>query len=127
MKLDWSAYPNFSESEFRCKHSGKCEMHPEFMARLQKLRDLYGKPMVITSGYRDKTHPIEARKPGSGGAHTTGRACDVAVRGADAIRIVQLAIQLGFTGIGVQQKGASRFIHLDDVTEGLPRPTMWSY
>lgn len=125
--MDWSQYPNFSAHEFRCKHSGKDAMQPEFMARLQQLRNLYGKPMVITSGYRDKTHPIEARKPGSGGAHTTGRACDVAVQGADALRLVQLAISLGFTGIGIQQKGGGRFIHLDDVTSGLPRPTIWSY
>lgn len=125
--MDWSEYPNFSAAEFRCKHSGKDGMKPEFMARLQKLRDAYGKPMTITSGFRDKSHPIEARKPGSGGAHTTGRACDVAVQGEDAMRLVKLAIEMGFTGIGVQQKGGGRFIHLDDVTSGLPRPAFWSY
>lgn len=124
--MDWSKYPNFSEAEFRCKHTGKCLMQPEFMARLQKLRIAYGKGMRITSGYRDRTHPAEAKKVTSG-AHTTGRACDVAVQGADAVRLVGLAIELGFTGIGVQQKGAGRFIHLDDVTVGLPRPGMWSY
>jgi zinc D-Ala-D-Ala carboxypeptidase len=124
--VNWSDYPNFTEAEFRCKHTGKCEMEPEFMARLQRLRDAYGKPMTITSGYRDRTHPVEAKKSGSG-AHTTGRACDVAVRGADALRLIGLALELGFTGIGVQQKGGSRFIHLDDVTDGLPRPMIWSY
>ena len=126
--MDWDAYPNFSEAEFRCKHTGKCEMDPEFMARLQRLRNAYGKPMSITSGYRDRTHPIEARK-GSGGAHTYGRACDVAVQGADAVRLVELALLYGFTGIGVQQKGGGRFIHLDDLTlhDNFPRPTIWSY
>lgn len=124
--IKWSDYPNFSEAEFRCKHTGKCEMQPDFMARLQQLRIQFGKPMIITSGYRDRSHPVEATKEAPG-VHCTGRACDVAVQGADALRLINLALGLGFTGIGVQQKGAGRYIHLDDATSGFPRPTIWSY
>jgi zinc D-Ala-D-Ala carboxypeptidase len=125
--LDWSKYPNFSESEFKCSHTGKCLMHPDFMARLQSLRKAYGKSMKITSGYRDPTHPIEAKKA-SPGAHSSGRAADVAIRGADALELVKLALAIGFTGIGVQQKGEGRFIHLDDIEDGSqPRPMIWSY
>lgn len=125
--MNWNAYPNFSEAEFRCKHTRQCTMHPDFMARLQKLRVTFGKPMVISSGYRDPTHPVEARKA-SPGAHAMGRAADVAVAGEDAYRLVAFALMHGFTGIGVQQKGGGRFIHLDDVPPGvLPRPTIWSY
>jgi zinc D-Ala-D-Ala carboxypeptidase len=125
--VDWSLYPNFSEAEFRCRHTGKCEMRPEFMARLQRLRQAYAAPMKITSGYRHRSHPVEARKVATG-AHVLGRAADVAVTGADAIRLVVLAAEFGFTGIGVQQKGDGRFIHLDDVPAGvLPRPAIWSY
>jgi uncharacterized protein YcbK (DUF882 family) len=125
--MKWDDYPNFTEAEFRCRHTGKCEMHPEFMACLQRLRLAYGKPMKITSGFRDRTHPVEARKA-STGAHALGRACDVAVTGADAIRLMVLAVEMGFTGIGVQQKGEGRFIHLDDVPSNqLPRPSLWSY
>jgi zinc D-Ala-D-Ala carboxypeptidase len=126
--LDWRLYPNFSEAEFRCKHTGKAPMHPEFMRRLQTLRTAYGKPLAITSGYRDATHPIERAKA-SPGAHASGRACDIGVQGAEALRVLQLAIDLGFTGIGVQQKGGGRFIHLDDVPAGpgAARPTIWSY
>jgi hypothetical protein len=52
----------------------------------------------------------------------------VAVAGADAIRLLVLAAEFGFTGIGVQQKGEGRFIHLDDVPGTLlPRPAIWSY
>lgn len=98
------------------------------MDRLLALRLAYGKPMPISSGYRDKTHPIEAKKVTTG-THTTGRACDVAVTGKDAYRLVELAYQYGFTGIGINQKGSSRFVHLDDCgpAAGRPRPTMWSY
>lgn len=126
--MDWREYPNFHESEFRCKHTGLCEMDPAFMRRLQLLRTHYKKPMAITSGYRHATHPTEAKKA-KPGAHATGRACDVAVRGEDAHKLIGLAIALGFTGIGVQQKGATRFLHLDDLPNGagFPRPTVWSY
>lgn len=125
--MDWKQYPNFTEAEFRCKHTGRCAMHPDFMARLQRLRMAYGAPMIVTSGYRDPSHPEEAKKA-SPGAHSTGRAADIAVRGADAVKLLRLALELGFTGIGIAQKGASRFIHLDDVADGsLPRPGIWSY
>ena len=127
MITDWAAYPDFTEAEFRCRHTGRCEMNPEFMARLQRLRAAYGRPMKITSGFRHRSHPVEARKVATG-AHTLGRAADVAVAGADAIRLVVLAAEFGFTGIGVQQKGEARFIHLDDVPGNLlPRPAIWSY
>lgn len=122
--MDWSAYPNFSEAEFRCKHTGRCVMAPSFMARLQHLRAVYAKPMVITSGYRDPTHPVEAGKRAPG-EHTTGHAADIAVQGPDALRLIQLAASLGFTRVGVQQKGSGRFIHLGD-NPGFP-PGIWSY
>ena len=125
--VDWTPYPNFNQAEFACRHTGRCDMQPEFMARLQRLRTVYGRPMRVTSGYRDRTHPVEARKSTTG-AHALGRAADIAVTGADAIELIVLAVGLGFTGIGVQQKGGGRFIHLDDVPENLlPRPAIWSY
>ena len=122
--MNWDDYPNFTEDEFRCKHSGKCAMHPEFMKRLQHLRGVYGKPMRITSGYRSPSHPIEAAKA-TPGEHSTGRAADVAVQGVEALRVVQLALGLGFTRIGVQQKGEGRFIHLGD-SPAFPS-SVWSY
>lgn len=126
-RLDWSQYPNFTEREFRCKHTGRCEMDARFMARLQRLRDEYGKAMQVNSGYRDPSHPDEAKKAAPG-VHCLGRAVDIGVQGADAVRLVALAVKHGFTGIGVQQQGGSRFIHLDDLEDGaFPRPTLWSY
>lgn len=98
------------------------------MARLQRLRSAYGRPMPITSGYRDPGHPQEIGKAVPG-PHTLGRACDVAVQGGDALQLLALAVAHGFTGIGVQQKGSGRYLHLDDLepSRGRPRPTIWSY
>lgn len=122
--LDWSRYPDFSEDELRCKHTGRCEMAPTFMERLQHVRDLYGKPMNVTSGYRDPSHPVEARKATTG-EHTTGHAVDIGVRGKDALDLVRVALSCGFTRVGVQQKGEGRFIHLGDDPD-FP-PGIWSY
>ena len=121
---NWRAFPDFTEAEFRCRHTGRCEMHPEFMRKLQHLRSVFGKPMVITSGFRDPSHPVEASKR-AGGEHTTGRAADIAIQGPDALRLIKLAADLGFTRVGVQQKGAGRIIHLGDSPD-FPAG-IWSY
>jgi zinc D-Ala-D-Ala carboxypeptidase len=122
---DWTKYKNFTKKEFDCKFSGENFMQEEFMNKLQELRDMYGKPMKITSGYRSRNHPSERSKDGIG-PHVQGLAADIAVQGADAHRLVGMAIALGFTGIGVNQKGNGRFIHLDLVKSSI-RPTIWSY
>lgn len=98
------------------------------MDMLTKLRVAYAKPMRVTSAYRHPTHPIEAKKP-KGGTHTTGRAVDIAVDRGEAYELLGLALEIGFTGIGVQQKGNGRFLHLDNLESesGFVRPTIWSY
>lgn len=128
---DWSEYPNFARSEFACRHCGRAEMDADFMQRLQDLRTKYGKPMRITSGYRCTEHPAEAHRKDSGrlGPHTTGRAADIAIQGHEAYALMRMAMQMGFLGIGVNQKGDKRFLHLDDLEgkDGYPRPWVWSY
>ena len=123
--MDWNRYPNFAPNEFKCSHCGKVEMQPAFMEQLQLLRTIYGKPMRITSGYRCPEHPVEARKS-KPGAHSEGCAADIGVVGPEAHAILRLALENGFTGIGVQQKGEGRFIHVDTSTTGA-RPSVWSY
>jgi zinc D-Ala-D-Ala carboxypeptidase len=125
MTVQWDLYKNFTKAEFNCSHCGKNEMKPDFMAKLQALRTTYGRPMRVTSGYRCPQHPIEAKKAAPG-AHASGCAVDIGVEGADAHRLLTLAMAAGFTGVGVQQKGTGRFLHLDTLTTGT-RPTVWSY
>jgi uncharacterized protein YcbK (DUF882 family) len=55
--------------------------------------------------------------------HSQGRAVDVLVTGSDAYTLVKLALAHGFGGIGVQQTGDGRFIHLDNREV----PSIWSY
>ena len=126
--IDWDTSAYFNQHEFTCSHTGKCDMDSNFINKLNELRVAFGKPMRITSGFRDVTHPIEAKKS-SPGAHTTGQAADIAVSRADAFDLLSLALTKGFTGIGIQQKGSGRFIHLDTLKNSpeRPRPTIWSY
>lgn len=127
-------WPNFSHAEMRCSQTGMCRLDDEFMDKLQKLRDAVGKPLTITSGYRSIDHSIEAAKiedSKPAGSHTTGKAVDVACERGFAYQVLFAAIKLGFTGIGVQQSGSRRFLHLDTVGVDdnfhVPRPALWSY
>ena len=49
---NWEDFVNFSRGEFACRHCGRAEMNEDFMWRLQELRNSYGQPMRVTSGYR---------------------------------------------------------------------------
>jgi uncharacterized protein YcbK (DUF882 family) len=124
--IDYGKYPNFSAKEFACQHCNADGIKEELVAKIQQLRVKYGKPMKITSGYRCPSHPIEAKKS-TPGAHALGLAADIGVESGDAYKVLKIAFELGFTGIGVQQKGAGRFIHLDIRDGQLPGPTVWSY
>lgn len=122
--MDWSKYPNFSKEEFDCKHTGKNEMHEEFMDILQKIRIDYAKPMTITSGYRHWTHPVEARKGHTTGEHTRGACADIlCTNGADRFQLVSLALKHGITRIGI----AKTFVHLGIGGTGLPSNVIWEY
>ena len=120
----------FSEEELRCKSGcGRAAMHAEFLDRLDRLRRRWGQPLILTSAYRCPEYNVVVSTSGKRGPHTTGRAVDVLIRGHDALKLLLLASELGFTGFGVQQKGDVRFLHLDDLGAGAgrPRPFLWSY
>mgnify|MGYP001006246231 CR=1 FL=1 len=105
----------------------------DFLDLLTKIRLECDFPFTITSAYRSPKHPLEMRKSRVG-AHTTGKAIDIACRGEQAVKLVSVAIAFGITRIGVQQKGSGRFVHIDACTqddfpdyENYPEETIWSY
>lgn len=120
---------NFTSAEVACKCG--CGMLPEqsFMDHVQILRNTVGFPFTVTSGARCAEHNQKVSTTGADGPHTTGRAIDIAVHGEKAMKLLHAALMSGMTGIGVSQKGPkeSRFIHLDDLGAGHPRPNVWSY
>jgi uncharacterized protein YcbK (DUF882 family) len=95
-------------------------MDPEFIRKLDELRAACGWPFIVTSGYRSPTHSIEVKK-GIPGTHTQGIAADIKVTGGvQRMDIVQKAMDLGFSGIGV----AKGFVHVDTRTT---IPVLWVY
>lgn len=126
----WQSWPHFTPKEMACRKTGRLMIDPDFMDRLEELRALCGFPLIIGSGYRSPEHNVEVSDTGLDGAHTTGRAADIQVYGDHAFTVIAHAIGLGIRRIGIAQKGplASRFIHLDIVTDpAFPSPRVWSY
>jgi len=110
----------FSVSEFACTHTGKNFIEQDLIFKLDELRGLCGFPFVITSGYRDPSHPEEARKT-KPGVHAQGIAADIKVaNGTQRALVVKHALELGFNGIGV----AKTFVHVDTRPSTL---VMWTY
>jgi len=99
----------FQIEEFDCQHTGNNEMDPDFLERLDNLRLVCGFPFIITSGYRDPSHPIEAKKS-KPGTHAQGIACDIKITDPNQrYLLINRAISMEFRGIGV----ASDFVHVD--------------
>ena len=125
------ATAHFTDAELNCPHCGDTRLSLEFLRELERLRTMFGKPMLVTSGYRCPEYNDTVSSTGMGGPHTVG-AVDVVIAGGRAFELVGMAINLGWRGIGVKQHGPwnNRFIHLDrlnSLTEVRPRPRVWSY
>ena len=125
-------WENFKYEEFACRCGcGHNEMSVHTINALQRIRDKFPFPIIVSSGYRCKDHPIEAKKL-TPGPHNTGFAVDVVCSGTMALLLLSLAINSDeFDGFGVSQRGDmdQRFVHLDQVgaTQHRPRPHLWSY
>ena len=110
----------FETNEFDCSHTGENRMNEDFLSRLDNLRAHCGFPFIITSGYRDPTHPVEASKMDPG-THAQGIAADILVsNGIERRAIAKNAFLIGFNGIGI----ADDFVHVDTRQT---TPVMWCY
>lgn len=124
----YAPWKDFTVEELNCSHCGKSNTSAKFfqlMNAVQSMRDTLKFPLPITSGYRCESHPIEKKKidkTGKAGYHTIA-AVDIGVNREQAHKLLKLAFIMGFTGIGINQKGSKRFIHLDFRND----PTIWSY
>src|SRR6185312_8921618 len=103
-KASWR-WPNFTPEEMACHGDGTLVVDEEFMDRLQALRTKLGFPLPISSGYRSPSYNSAVSHTGDDGPHTTGRAADIVIRGSSAVKLIAAALDLGFTGIGISQKG----------------------
>jgi len=117
----------FTTAETACQCGcGKSSMDEDFMRKMDAMREEAGFPFIVTSAVRCGAHNNNVSSTGFDGPHTTGQAIDIGVDRQQAFTFIELAVKYGMTGIGVKQHGDGRFIHVDDLHEGV-RPTVWSY
>lgn len=103
---------NFRVREFDCKGTDCCTQTPvdeKLVEYLQKIRDHFGKPVYITSGYRCPVHNARVANASSGSRHLLGAAADITVEGVDPLEIAQYAESIGVLGIGHYDD----FVHID--------------
>lgn len=103
----------FGMNEFVCKHCGRLPeqgMSTVLLERLDKLRELYGRPIMVSSAYRCPVHNANVGGvPNS--QHVMGTACDIYVDGDyeefyNLVRVSNL-----FDGVG--HYPYSQFVHVD--------------
>lgn len=122
--VDWSKVKYFKQSEFVCSCGcGRADVTPGLVMALDALREAYGKPMTITSGFRCENHPEERDKP-TPGAHGQGRAADISTPDASSkYELKRHVYALGFLGVG----HGKTFTHLDVGHDAATRPADWTY
>jgi|GEM_PF-2025012 len=109
---------NFTSKEFDCK-GAKCRcgitrLDSRLVRKLQMLRRLSGKPIVINSGNRCAGHNREVGgTANSYHLNTKGKAADIVIRGLTPPQMAKLAQEVGFTGIGQYNGTQGHFIHVD--------------
>lgn len=116
----------FSKAETSCQCGCGTDLTDKAKFDFDQLRVEFDAPLKMTSGARCPAHNQKVSTTGPNGPHTTREAADFAVSGADAHKLLTIAMRRGYTGIGINQKGGARFIHLDRLTTA-PRPHVWSY
>lgn len=112
--------PNFRRSEVACRCGcGFADIDMLFMHNVQRLREAFGRPMIVLSGCRCKDHNKDV-----GGSknsyHLAGRALDIRVdSNSERHKLVRLAAMI-FNGVGVH----NGYVHID-ARESIP--VMWVY
>lgn len=114
--------PDFKVREFRCKDGTDTVMVDETLTVvLQCIREHFGKPVTITSGYRTAAHNAAV-----GGAkssqHLLGRAADIRVEGVSVEEVAAYAESLmpDWGGVGrypVKAGRAAGWVHVDTRAE----------
>ena len=109
--------PSFRVREFGCKGSDVVLLDEELVVLLQCIREHFGKPLHITSGYRTAAH--NAAVGGSKSSqHLLGRAADIRVQGVNVEDVAAYAESLmpDWGGVGrypVKAGRATGWVHVD--------------
>ena len=94
---------NFSQKELECQCCTQSDISLNLLMRLQATRDEMQHPLIVNSAYRCKKHNAEIAGT-KNSFHLEGKAIDIATSNLDGFKkfqLIKIAINKGFTGIGV--------------------------
>ena len=111
---------NFRVSEFACHGGGCCstvKVDSKLVDYLQEIREHFGAPVTVNSGYRCPTHN-KAVGGASSSNHTKGQAADIAVQDVAPAEVAKFAESIGVLGIGLYETSKDGyFVHIDTRTK----------
>lgn len=112
---------NFKVREMACKCS-RCSTVPvdeELVGIIQKIRDHFGVPVNINSGYRCPAHNAETPNSSKNSRHMKGMAADIVVKGVKPREVAKYAESIGVRGIGLYETDKDgHFVHVDTRSPG---------
>ncbi len=138
---------DFSTGEFECSCGcGESNMNVKFIHKLQTLRTIMAIDLPIVKGSsfscgKSSKKPTKFKltdsedsdkrpeKSKAKNDNTTGRVTEIKIKSSELFKIVNVAMGIGFTGIGIKDKNGSVQLHLDDLDESTgnqPRPYIWA-
>lgn len=122
-EIDWNKVTYFKREEFLSPDNpNEFYIVPELVYNLDFLRKLYGKPIIINSGYRTKKHneKIGGKEES---AHLKGMAVDIKCKTSpERYELLKLALQIGFIRIGI----GNTFLHID-IDKAKPQGVIFLY
>ena len=119
MKFKYFSYEEFDSPDIQ--GSGQM-MSDVFITMLDIVREEYGQPIEINSGFRTEQHNQEVGGV-KNSSHLIGLAADLKIKnGKERFKLVKLLIKHGFNRIGL----AKTFIHVDIDSSKTPN-TIWTY
>jgi len=112
----------FQESEFRCPCCDRVSLNPRLIPTLDAIREIYGKPMVVTSGFRCPEHN-EAIGGKNGSEHLIGCAADIScIDSHERFELITACLSSGITRLGIGKD----FIHIG-ISQYHPQRVVWHY
>lgn len=113
-------FPKFTASEFKCGCKGKnCKGFPakldfDLLYCLQKVRDHFGKPVIVTSGLRCTKYNASLAGSSKNSAHKKGLAADIYINGVDPNEIVKYwqTLKVGYSYCGTSNMGKAAHVQI---------------
>ena len=122
-------YFNYSEFDSPDVQGSGQMMNKELLKKLDKIREIVGEPIIITSGFRTPAHneDVGGKMPdenGNGGSsHLKGLAVDIAIRHSRMrFKLISALFEVGINRIGI----ADNFIHID-IDPDKDENVIWTY